>query len=547
MATDISTKSTASSKAVTKDSALSAVNTFKEKAVSFWNGSMRNIVFMTIFATLVAIILVLMLWASGTEYRPLYSKNSNFDSSEVLRLLDAEQIKYELNADSGLIMVPKNDVARIRMTLAAKGLKEQLPSGFDALTENMTVGESQFMENARYKHALEGELARSIVTIDAINAARVHLAIPKESLFKRKDAEKPSASVVTNIINGMTLKPEQVDAIVNIVSGAVIGLKSENVRVVDQYGRLLSSTLNDGDIAYSTNKQADFKENLENRLIEQASDILTPVLGATNFRVQVSSDIDFSKVEETQEIYSDPVVRSETNLSDTKSSGAALGIPGSMSNTPPVTDAPEGEESQPENSRSESSRTYAVGGKVIKTQHQQGSIEKLYVSVVLNQNQENNWSEAQLENVKNIVSTAIGINQARGDVINVSSMPFIAAEGLDVAQFEWYENPSYMAIAKYTFITLISAMLVLLVLRPMAKHIIKMNSPQEEENDSNASGLLDNTTDPQNQVPAFMELPSPDSAIEDQIKHLRLIADKDPERVGEILQSWMKGEQNGTN
>lgn len=523
---------------------VTTLNNAKNTVLPIVQKSLSNGVFMTVIATLVAVVIVLMLWASGTEYRPLYSKNANFDSSEVLRLLDEEKIQYELNADSGLILVPHDDVARIRMFLASKGLKEQLPSGFDALTENMTVGESQFMENARYKHALEGELARSIVTIDAINASRVHLAIPKESLFKRRDSDKPTASVVTNIINGMALKPEQVDAIINIVSGAVIGMKPENVKVVDQYGRLLSSKLNSGDIAFSTSKQSEFKQQIENRLIEQASDMLTPVLGASNFRVQIASEIDFSKTEETQETYENPVVRSESLLSDSQGANAALGVPGSLSNSPPVTDGEATQTPESNNVRNESNRTYAVGGRVIKTQHQQGNLKKLFVSVVLNQNTQQQWGDETINTVRTMVSNAVGLQVERGDEISIAIMPFIAADGLITGDVPWYQNPSYLAIARYTFITLITILLLAFVLRPMVNHLI---ASSKETNNTDLipteKNLNDNQPLSENSKLQRMviDLPSPDSAIENQIEHLRLIADTDPERVSEILQTWMKG------
>lgn len=187
------------------------------------------------------------------------------------------------------------------MMLASKGLKEQLPSGFDSLDSNKSLGESQFMESARYRHALEGELARSITTMSAVSLARVHLAIPEESLFMRDDEEQPRASVIVHIINGMDLKPAQVESIINLVSGAVIGLKSELVRVVDQHGRLLSDDATVGDLTVTTGKQTDFKRGYEQQLIMQAADMLSPILGASNFRVQISSDIDFAKVEETEE------------------------------------------------------------------------------------------------------------------------------------------------------------------------------------------------------------------------------------------------------
>lgn len=522
------------------------VSTSASSLKSFWSKSSRNFGIMLVFSSVVAIIIVLMLWGAGTEYRPLYSKNSNFDSSQVLQMLDSENIKYELSQDSGIIMVPHDDVARIRMVLAAKGLKERLPSGFDSLTTNSTVGESQFMETAKYRHALEGELARSIVTIDAINAARVHLAIPKESLFKRKDSEQARASVVANIIGGMDLKPNQVDAIINIVAGAVIGLKAENVRVIDQFGRLLSSDLNAGDIAYSTTKQTDFKHKAEQGLVKQASDMLTPVLGLSNFRVQVSSDMDFSKVEETEELYSNPVVRKERTMLDTNNSDLALGIPGSLSNSPPVTGDADPASPTNEKTRNETNRDYAVSGKVIRTQHQQGKIEKLNVSVVLNQASaaDGGWTQAQLDSVTNIVKTAIGFDAQRGDVINVTSMPFIAATGLVSNQYAWYENPSYQTLGRYIFIGLISVLLVIFVLRPLVKTIA--NEHEQSGQESNVSDDLEIDVEKEKQLPSTTtsshfdtELPSADSALDVQIQHLRMIADKDPNRVSEILKTWM--------
>ncbi|MBD1573427.1 flagellar M-ring protein FliF [Vibrio sp. S17_S38] len=527
-------------------SSLSKVSTSANSLKSFWSKSSRNFGIMLVFSSAVAIIIVLMLWGAGTEYRPLYSKNTNFDSSQVLQMLDAENIKYELSQDSGVIMVPHDEVARIRMVLAAKGLKERLPSGFDSLTANSSVGESQFMETAKYRHALEGELARSIVTIDAVNAARVHLAIPKESLFKRKDSEQARASVVANIINGMDLKPNQVDAIINIVAGAVIGLKVENVRVIDQFGRLLSSDLNAGDIAYSSTKQTDFKHKTEQGLVKQASDMLTPVLGLSNFRVQVSSDMDFSKVEETEELYSNPVMRKERTLLDTNNSDLALGIPGSLSNSPPVTGEAAPTSPTNEKTRNETNRDYAVRGKVIKTQHQQGVIEKLNVSVVLNQASaaDGGWTQAQLDSVTNIVKTAVGFDTARGDVINVTSMPFIAATGLVSNQYAWYENPSYQTIGRYLFIALISLLLVIFVLRPLVRTITN----EHNKSDQNLQGMsdLDIDVEQDKKLPSVInnsnfdtELPSPDSALDVQIQHLRMIADKDPNRVSEILKTWM--------
>ncbi|EDK26621.1 flagellar basal-body MS-ring/collar protein FliF [Vibrio chagasii] len=525
----------------------------------FWQSSQRNVIIITIFATITAAIIVIMLWTSSERFRPLYSKSANFDSSQVLHMLDEESIRYQLSQDDGQILVPEGDVAKIRMILASKGLKEQLPSGFDSLDSSKSLGESQFMENARYRHALEGELARSITTMSAVSLARVHLAIPKESLFMRDDAEQPRASVIVHIINGMDLKPTQVESIINLVSGAVIGLKSEHVRVVDQHGRLLSNDATVGDITVTTGKQSDYKRNLEKTLVAQATDMLTPILGAANFRVQIASDIDFSKVEETEEIYADPVVRKETLLSDMNESSMALGIPGALSNTPPVTDGEPQPEPNAKVNRSETSRDYAVSGKVRHTQHQQGVLQNLSVSIVVNDlaNPNQTWTPEELTNVENVVRSAIGFNTERGDSIHTTHFPFVIASIPEQAPVAWFENTHIMQPLKYLLGVMLSGLMIMVVLRPLAQYLTK--SAEQEELEAESMEYDDVITKEERAADAALQskleslgidatgikalddnLPSADSPLEVQIKHLKLIAKEDPNRVAEILRTWIQ-------
>ncbi|PNH97979.1 flagellar basal-body MS-ring/collar protein FliF [Vibrio diazotrophicus] len=539
-----------------------------ERVKSFWSSSQRNVVIITIFSMISAAIIVVMLWASAEEYRPLYSTSSNYDSSQVLQLLDQSGLKYELNSDSGQIMVPSNEVAKTRMILAAKGLKQQLPSGFDTLASTDSLGESQFMETARYRHALEGELARSIVTMESIAVARVHLAIPKASLFKRKDQEQARASVMVQLIEGMDLKPGQVDSIVNLVSGAVIGLKAENVRVVDQYGRLLSKDTSLDDLAISTNRQTDYRRNIEKHLVSQASDMLTPILGASNFRVQVSAKVDFSKRQETEETYGTPVVRAETLMSDENNGSLALGIPGALSNTPPVTDQDtqnqEGQTNKAKASRNESKREYAVSGKVTHVQHQQGIVEKLTISVIVNESMagEAGWSDATLERMQNVVRSAVGYEEERGDDIYVTSFPFVASNMPDAEQMAWYKDQDILQPIKYLLGALVAALLIVLVLRPLAQYLTKTDGSDLEglpeglevgstgemaalsSNSATAVAGLENKLDSLALDAAGIKamddnLPESDSPLEVQIQHLKMIAQNDPKRVTEILRTWM--------
>jgi len=373
---------------------------------------------------------------------------------------------------------------------------------------------------------------------------------------------------MVQLIEGMDLKPGQVDSIVNLVSGAVIGLKAENVRVVDQYGRLLSKDTSLDDLAISTNRQTDYRRNIEKHLVSQASDMLTPILGASNFRVQVSAKVDFSKRQETEETYGTPVVRAETLMSDENNGSLALGIPGALSNTPPVTDQDtqnqEGQTNKAKASRNESKREYAVSGKVTHVQHQQGIVEKLTISVIVNESMagEAGWSDATLERMQNVVRSAVGYEEDRGDVIYVTSFPFVASNMPDAEQMAWYKDQDILQPIKYLLGALVAALLIVLVLRPLAQYLTKTDGSDLEElteglevgstgemaalstNSATAAAGLENKLDSLALDAAGIKamddnLPESDSPLEVQIQHLKMIAQNDPKRVTEILRTWM--------
>jgi len=542
----------------TTSSKFNAIPSFLSKAKESIGQSNRNIVVIAIFAAIVSAIIVLLLWSSGDNYRPLYSSSSNYDTSNILQLLDENNVEYTLSADDGEILVPEKNVAKTRMLLAAKGLKEQLPIGFDSLnTGTASLGESQFMETARYRHALEGELSRSITTMDQINLARVHLAIPKVTLFARKDTERPRASVIINVLDGVDINRYQVDSIINLVSGAVIGLKEENVKVVDQYGRLLSDEANNGDYTRASSKQRDYKSDIEKKLVTQAGDILTPILGAANFRVQISSDIDFSKREETRQSYGEPTLLSESITSDKKDLSLAFGIPGSLSNTPPATDNDEQPDSDKSTVNSSVDKKYQVGSTVEHILHQQSISNKITIAVVINDEVKNGgvWTAEELEKIKSVVIPAVGFNAERGDTISIQSFSFISSDFSAVQ-----EEPSLSSILGIenpvrNLITLILGMLLIIfVLRPIVNFLTK-----EHTNNQLALAVDEDVLEPEKarekSLQSKMEalgidsdgikaveddLPSADSPIEVQIQHLKLIAAQDPERVTEILRTWMQ-------
>ncbi|WP_154180232.1 flagellar basal-body MS-ring/collar protein FliF [Vibrio furnissii] len=543
------------------------------KLKQLWSSSQRNLVLSAVLAAIVAALIVVALWSSSQSFRPLYGQQEQFDVGDIVSVLEAESISYRLQEQNGQVLVPEGEVARVRMLLAAKGIKAKLPTGLDSLQEDSSLGTSQFMETARYRHGLEGELVRTIIALNAVSNARVHLAIPRQTLFVRQNGEAPSASVMLELKAGEDLKPEQVEAIINLVVGSVTGMKPEFVSVIDQYGRLLSADVASGDSGKVNAKYLDYQKNLEKQVIQRAADMLTPIVGPSNFRVQVAADMDFSRVEETQEILDNtPVVQNEHTVQNNSIDQIALGIPGSLSNQPPVTGEKPTQDSQNSNARSEINRQYAVGSSVRRTQYQQGQVKKLNVSVLLNSAAAPNgtaWSDQEKREISAMLMDAVGISAARGDSLSLMSFNFTPIEIEAPPSIPWWQDPTVQQPLRYVIGGLLGIAMIFFVLRPLIMHLtgadrrsqeLEFAPPPEEpyyenlqtreereredalnrrleEKGIKASSGLDVSSD---------MLPPPGSPLEIQLKHLQLIANEEPERVAEVLKQWVNVNEHST-
>ena len=538
------------------------------KLKQIWSSSQRNLVLSAVLAAIVAAIIVVALWSSSQSFRPLYSQQERFDIGEIVSVLESEGVSYRMQEQNGQVLVPEGEVAKVRMLLASKGVKAKLPTGLDSLKEDSSLGTSQFMETARYRHGLEGELVRTIMSLNSVANARVHLAIPRQTLFVRQNSENPSASVMLELKPGEDLKPEQVEAIINLVVGSVTAMKPEFVSVIDQYGRLLSADVASAEAGKVNAKYLEYQKSVEKQIIQRAADMLTPIVGPSNFRVQVAADLDFRQVEETQEILDNaPVVRNEHTIHNNSVDQIALGVPGSLSNQPPVTGSGEVEtnDSQNTNARSEVNRQYAVGSSVRRTQYQQGQIEKLSVSVLLNSKASPDgvaWSEADKEQISNMIMDAVGISATRGDSLSLMSFNFTPIEIDAPPALPWWQDPTVQQPIRYVIGGLLGLAMIFFVLRPLIMHLtgvdkpvpeLNFAEPQEEPDYENlqtreereheevldrrlsekgisASSGLDVNSD---------MLPPAGSPLEIQLKHLQLIANEEPERVAEILKQWV--------
>ena len=292
----------------------------------------RQLMFLFAVAASVAVGVYVVLWSQKPNYSLLYGSLSDQDASQVIESLQKANIDYHVDPNSGAVMVASAKVHEARMKLATEGLPRSANSGFSILNEEQKLGTSQFMEKARYQHALENELAMSIAKVSAVRAARVHLAIPKESVFLR-NRKAASASVLLDLYPGHRLEPGQVAAIANLVAASVPSLELANVSIIDQYGRLMSQNQSSADLAL-TASQFQYATQVENSYIERIENILTPILGPDGVKAQVTAEMDFTRTERTQESYNPdmPALRSE-QVEEDRSSTALIagGVPGALS------------------------------------------------------------------------------------------------------------------------------------------------------------------------------------------------------------------------
>ncbi|GGE89883.1 flagellar basal-body MS-ring/collar protein FliF [Shewanella carassii] len=522
--------------------------------------NVNQMLLLAILASTVACVLVLFLWSGSQGYRPLYGLKEKVDSSQIIEILEGEGIDYRLDANSGQILVAENKLSSARILLAAKGVQAQLPEGLEDLAK-APIGTSQFMEHARYLHGLEGELARTIMAIDAVRYARVHLAIPKRTLFIRAEPEKPTASVMLELYSGARLNESQVAAIANLVSGSITGMAPAQVKIVDQAGNYLNAEMtSEQDISQSRSKQLKYTRELENDLLARAEAMLTPILGRDNYQVQLVAKVNFNQVEETQEsVDPNPVMTQETLNKDQTNGNLALGIPGALSNKPVSKKKGKKEDNEESSLRQQETRSYEVGRSVRHTKYQQMQLEGLSVAILLNQQAagKEGWQPQQLQQISDMVKDAIGFSDERGDQLNINSFDFVVPEKPVIEPLPWWQNEHMFEYLKYGIGTLLALLLILFVLRPLVQHLTTGSARPKGVSDKSAddSKAISVEAEPQleNSAPEQLalqaedsqalpqsNLPPPGSPLTVKMQHLGMLATEEPARVAEVISHWMK-------
>ncbi|MGL4978565.1 MAG: flagellar basal-body MS-ring/collar protein FliF [Plesiomonas sp.] len=540
-----------------------------------------------VIALIVTGIVVLALWLGNSEYRPLYGRNETFDQSQVMSVLDKQGFSFYVDGNNGQLMVVRDQLGKARMALAAAGVKVQLPTGLEILEKDNSLGTSQFIEDARYRHGLEGELARTIMSLDSITNARVHLAIPKRTLFIRGNPELPSASIAVSLQPGTTLNPGQVRAIVNLVSGSVTDLKPENITVVDQAGHLLS--VNDADAqAGETNTQyLEYVNRLERSYIDRATRMLDPMLGMGNFEVQVAAKVNFDRKEATEEVYNPQgVLTREFSREDRSNKEQSAGVPGALSNQPAdkQADKPANNNNKTKNTATTPERNSSSSNDFVnhttelnrdfqldKTQrhirYQQGELQHLSVSVLIN-GKPDRYSKTELEQMTTMLQDALGLRDADGDQISLHVVPFVAsANPLSDDVAPWWKDPFWIDVLRYVLAAVVILAVLFGVVRPILRQLAKplpisdSALPTRLDDENITDGELQSEDDKQNTdgstalVPrpsltlneSLLELPSPETGLEVQLERIQLLVNQEPERVAQVVKQWIKVEQHDGN
>jgi flagellar M-ring protein FliF len=467
----------------------------------YWETPMgKRIVIGGAIAVTLAIVAALWLWTSAPEYKVLFSNYTDKDGGAITAALDQMGVKYKFSDGGNAILVPAERVNDIRLKLASQGLPRAGNVGFELL-ENQKLGTSQFVEQVNYQRSLEGELANSIQSLAAVATARVHLAMPKPSVFVR-DQQKPTASVLLNLQPGRALDQAQVSAIVHLVASSVPELLPSNVTVVDQNGTLLS------DPATKAGKQLDpnqlkYVEALQQNIIKQVESLIAPIVGQNNVRAEATAEVDFAQVDTAAEMYkpnSPPepqAIRSQqTSESTGPGTGNPSGIPGALSNQPPgVATAPiegapangqaQGQQTGP--SRKDATTNYEVDKTVRYEQKPMGGIKRLTVGVVVNYRRSIDpktgkvvikpLTAAEIGQINELVKQAMGYSQQRGDTLNVTNAPFDGVDKPEEKAPDWWKDPANLPLAKdiarYAFIAMVLAFLWFRFVRPLLKPAIK--------------------------------------------------------------------------
>jgi flagellar M-ring protein FliF len=543
----------------------------------------RQIGLMLGLALSVAVGVAIVLWSQSGSYDVLYAGMGEKDFSEMVAAIDTMGMEYQIDSGSGAIMVPTDQMRALKLKLAAQGLPRSQSSGYEILDKETSFGTSKNIELMRFRRALEGEIARTIMEIQNVKSARVLLALPKQSVFVRK-RKKPSASVIVNLYQGRILEKGQVEAIVHLVSSSVPMMESTQVTVVDQKGRMLSGSSSE-QMSLNT-KQFEYKKDLEEHLMQRIENILIPLVGSEGMQTQISADVDFTVTERTQEMFNPdlPALRSEQVMDEENSASAIQGVPGALANQPPPAGvAPEiavGEKanvgaSTPSSKSQSATRNYELDKTITHTRLATGILRRLSVAVVVDDKKvvlddgkvtTQAYASEDINQLRGLVMQAVGYDSSRGDQVTVSNVAFRIPDEMEaLPAVPIWEQGWFLELAKYLAATLAVLFIIFGVLRPTMRGLVARDEEVKALIDAHAEaeamggtvridkdgkpvavpiggiGAADGDGGISAGAEDLLLLEAPQS-YEKRLEYVQQLIDEDPQLVSQMLIGWVSAD-----
>jgi flagellar M-ring protein FliF len=523
---------------------------------------MRQMALVVVLVICVAIAVFILIWAQEPDFRPL-AKMETQELIETLDYMDANQIEYRLEGNT--VYVRSDEFQTIRLGMTRQGLTGSSDAGTDIIMQDMGFGVSQRVEMERLKHAREQQIAATIEDISSIQKARVLLAMPKENVFARRE-KKASATVVLTAKRGKVIAGEEVDSVIDIVASAVQNMEPSSVTVTDSNGRLLNSGSQDS-LSARARKEYEIERQREQEYLEKIDAILIPVLGIGNYTAQADVSMDFTALEQTQRSYNPdlPAVRSEMINEQNSVGGGAMGIPGALSNQPPLdSNIPENPEAGaqatlPGSTSKVSTRNYELDTTISHTKKQSGVIRRLSVSVAVDYLQvagEDGTTSAEprnqeaLLNIRRLLQGGVGFDVTRGDSLEVVSVPFTRMDDGVIEDAPIWEQPAFLPILKLVIGGLVIIVLIIFVIRPMLRRLINPDESKEADDfdadegldlgDETISMLSTDFDEGQVGFAADGSLMLPDlHKDEDVLKAVRALVANEPELSAQVVKGWL--------
>jgi flagellar M-ring protein FliF len=542
---------------------------------------MKPLILLVGVAAAIAAGVGVMLWSVGPTYSLLYGGLSGEDAAQVAQSLEGGGIPYKLEDGGQSIHVPSEQIAAARLRLASQGLPEG-GGGVNAVTKDPGFGVSAFMESARYQHALETELARTIASLQNVQGARVHLAMARQSAFV-SDRKPGSASVFLQIKAGRRLDDEQTQAIANLVASSIPEMQASQVTIIDQAGRLLSAPNTDGDLAVR-DKMFEFAHRLEESYAQRIQELLTPLVGPGRVRAQVVAQVDMATTESTREQFNpqSQVVRSESTSEEAARNGAgnAGGVPGALTNQPPqpgvalppgatpavaqsgatppaaagATTTPNnsasGSVTSPDSSSRQSTRNYEIDRTMAYTRTPAGRVTRLTVAVLIDNLRttaadgkvtETPLPAEQVERLTALVRDAVGFDAARGDSVNVVNSSFLGTPPVEEGELEtipiwekgWFQN-----IIKVVAGLIVLLIVVFSVLKPLTRGLLNAAKTPALRQGAIAAAVAAGGA-PGGAGPAD----APQLQYEQQVAQARGLVTQDPKRGAQVVKQWVQADE----